>query len=112
MPNVTCKYLVGLVLSTGGSRLPGFDVIRIGDKATVSKTITHADIQRFAEVTGDTNPVHLDETYAKMTVFRGRAAHGMLTASLISTVLGTKLPGAGNHTSPAEPALPRSCASG
>jgi len=75
--------------------MPGFDTIRIGDKATVEKSITEEDVRVFARVSGDTNPVHLDEDYAKGTIFRGRVAHGMLTAAIISTVLGTKLPGPG-----------------
>ncbi len=67
----------------------------VGRTAAFSKTITDADIVMFAGVTGDTNPVHLDEDYAASTRFGGRIAHGMLTAGLISAVLGTKLPGPG-----------------
>jgi 3-hydroxybutyryl-CoA dehydratase len=67
----------------------------VGMTATFGKTITDADIVMFAGVSGDTNPVHLDEEFAAATPFGGRIAHGMLTASLISTVLGTKLPGPG-----------------
>ena len=66
-----------------------------GMTATFGKTITDADILMFAGVSGDTNPVHLNEEFAAGTPFHGRIAHGMLTASLISTVLGTKLPGPG-----------------
>lgn len=66
-----------------------------GMTATFGKTITDADILMFAGVSGDTNPVHLNEEFAAGTAFQGRIAHGMLTASLISTVLGTKLPGPG-----------------
>jgi 3-hydroxybutyryl-CoA dehydratase len=66
-----------------------------GMSATFGKTITEADIAMFAGVSGDTNPVHLNEEFAAGTPFKGRIAHGMLTASLISTVLGTKLPGPG-----------------
>jgi 3-hydroxybutyryl-CoA dehydratase len=66
-----------------------------GMTAVFGKTITDADILMFAGVSGDTNPVHLNEEFASATPFKGRIAHGMLTASLISTVLGTKLPGAG-----------------
>ena len=65
------------------------------DTASFAKTITAADIVLFAGVTGDTNPVHLDEVAARASIFKGRVAHGMLSASLISTVLGTKLPGPG-----------------
>lgn len=66
-----------------------------GMSAAFGKTITDADILMFAGVSGDTNPVHLNEEFAAGTAFQGRIAHGMLTASLISTVLGTKLPGPG-----------------
>ena len=66
-----------------------------GMTAVFGKTITDADILMFAGVSGDTNPVHLNEEFASGTAFQGRIAHGMLTASLISTVLGTKLPGPG-----------------
>ena len=64
--------------------------------ATFAKTVTDADLVLFVGVSGDTNPVHLDEDYAGTTMFKGRVAHGALTASFISTVLGTKLPGAGS----------------
>ena len=60
-----------------------------------AKTITDADIMGFAGVSGDTNPLHLNHEFASVTMFKGRIAHGMLTASLISTVIGTKLPGPG-----------------
>ncbi|MEO1092086.1 MAG: MaoC family dehydratase [Pseudomonadota bacterium] len=63
--------------------------------ATYGKTITEADIVMFAGVSGDTNPVHLDEEFAAESMFEGRIAHGMLVSSLISTVLGTRLPGPG-----------------
>jgi 3-hydroxybutyryl-CoA dehydratase len=66
-----------------------------GMTAVFSKTVTEADIVLFAGITGDTNPVHLDEEFAKPTMFKGRIAHGMLTAGFISTVFGTKLPGPG-----------------
>ncbi len=59
------------------------------------KTITDADIVMFAGISGDTNPVHLNSEFADETVFEGRIAHGMLIASFISTVIGTKLPGPG-----------------
>jgi len=58
--------------------------------------ITESDIQQFGAVSGDLNPLHFDETYAKTTIFRGRIAHGMLSLSYLSTVLGTQLPGAGS----------------
>ena len=66
-----------------------------GDGASYVKTITADDVEAYAALTGDTNPLHLDETYAEKTRFGQRIAHGMLTAGLISTVIGTKLPGPG-----------------
>jgi 3-hydroxybutyryl-CoA dehydratase len=66
-----------------------------GMTAELSHTVTAADIEGFARVTGDVNPVHLDEDYAKTTMFKGRIAHGMLSAGFISAVFGTKLPGPG-----------------
>jgi 3-hydroxybutyryl-CoA dehydratase len=71
------------------------DEINEGMTAVFSKTVTEADIVLFAGITGDTNPVHLDEEFAKPTMFKGRIAHGMLTAGFISAVFGTKLPGPG-----------------
>ena len=68
----------------------------VGDSAEITKTIEQADIDVFAEVTGDHNPVHVDEEFAKTTRFGRRIAHGMLTASLISSVLANKLPGEGS----------------
>lgn len=73
-----------------------FDDLKEGMSAVFSKTITEADLLMFAGVSGDTNPIHLDQDFASRTMFEGRIAHGMLTASLISTVLGTKLPGPGS----------------
>jgi len=66
-----------------------------GDAAEFSKTVTESDIAGFAEITGDFNPVHLDETYARKTPFRGRIAHGILAAGFISAVIGMQLPGPG-----------------
>ena len=71
------------------------DEISEGMTAVFSKTVTEADIVLFAGITGDTNPVHLDEEFAKATMFKGRIAHGMLTAGFVSAVFGTKLPGPG-----------------
>jgi 3-hydroxybutyryl-CoA dehydratase len=68
----------------------------LGDSAEITKTIEETDIQAFAEVTGDHNPIHLDEAFAKTTRFGRRIAHGMLSASLISAVLANKLPGEGS----------------
>ena len=70
------------------------DLIK-GMSASYAKTITEADIVIFAGISGDNNPLHLNEEFAKESIFRGRIAHGMLTAVFISTVLGTKLPGPG-----------------
>src|SRR5215212_8498796 len=67
-----------------------------GDTAEITKTIEQSDIDAFAQVTGDHNPVHLDEEFAKTTRFGRCIAHGMLTASLISAVLANKLPGEGS----------------
>ncbi|TCW32416.1 MaoC family dehydratase [Gulbenkiania mobilis] len=72
-----------------------FEDIQIGDSAEYAKTITEADILLFSAVTGDNNPVHLNQEYAEGTPFKTRIAHGMLTAGLISTVVGTRLPGEG-----------------
>jgi 3-hydroxybutyryl-CoA dehydratase len=69
--------------------------LQIRDTASISRQITDADIRAFAELSGDFNPVHLDDEFARTTRFGRRIAHGMLGASLISTVLGTKLPGQG-----------------
>jgi 3-hydroxybutyryl-CoA dehydratase len=70
--------------------------LKIGDSASFAKTVSEADIVLFAGVSGDTNPVHLDQEFAANTMFKGRIAHGMLSAGFISTVLGTKLPGPGS----------------
>lgn len=72
-----------------------FEDLAIGQSASISKTISEADLIGFAAITGDTNPVHLDEEFAKATPFGGRIAHGMLSAALISAVFGTRLPGPG-----------------
>jgi 3-hydroxybutyryl-CoA dehydratase len=71
------------------------DDFTIGEKAQLSRTITEADIAAMAEITGDFNPVHIDEAFAAKTRFKGRIAHGVFSAGLISAVLGTKLPGPG-----------------
>lgn len=72
-----------------------FDELEIGMSAELERTITGADIDTFARVTGDTNPVHVDEEAARQSRFGERIAHGMLTAGLVSAVLGTRLPGPG-----------------
>ena len=70
-----------------------YEDILIGDTAVFSKTISEFDIYQFAGITGDFNPMHIDETFADTTIFKERIAHGILTGSFISTVLGMKLPG-------------------
>ena len=69
--------------------------IEMGQSASFAKTITEADVYMFAGITGDLNPAHVNEEYAKNTMFKGRIAHGMLGASLISSVLAMQLPGPG-----------------
>jgi acyl dehydratase len=69
--------------------------LKVGDAAEIRKTIADEDVRAFAELTGDHNPVHLDEEYAARTRFGRRIAHGMLGASLISAVLANELPGRG-----------------
>jgi 3-hydroxybutyryl-CoA dehydratase len=72
-----------------------FEDLAVGMEASLAKKITNDDVLAFAELSGDTNPVHLDDAYAAGTMFKQRIAHGFLTASLFSAVLGTKLPGPG-----------------
>ncbi len=72
-----------------------FDEIAIGESASLSHTVTQEDIDLFAIVSGDVNPAHMDPAYAKTDIFHKVIAHGMLGAGLISSVLGTKLPGPG-----------------
>lgn len=70
-------------------------IYKIGDKAEFSKTISESDVYLFAGITGDFNPVHVNEEYAKTTIFKRRIVHGLLTSSFICSALGTKLPGEG-----------------
>jgi 3-hydroxybutyryl-CoA dehydratase len=72
-----------------------FEDLNIGMEASIVRTVGGNDLHVFASLTGDANPIHLDETYAKATVFKERIAHGMLSSSYISAVFGTKLPGPG-----------------
>lgn len=69
--------------------------LQVGDRAEFSKTISETDVYLYAGITGDLNPAHMDEEYAKKTFFKSRIAHGMLLGGLISGVLGNKLPGPG-----------------
>lgn len=79
------------------NELDGYDMedLRVGMAATFSKTITEADIVLFASASGDNNAMHINEEFAQTTQFKGRIAHGMLTASVISAAIAGRLPGAG-----------------
>jgi 3-hydroxybutyryl-CoA dehydratase len=68
---------------------------KVGDAAAITKRITHEDVLMFAEVSTDNNPVHMDDAFASKTRFKKRIAHGIISAGLISAVIGTKLPGVG-----------------
>jgi 3-hydroxybutyryl-CoA dehydratase len=72
-----------------------FEDLSVGMTETYSKTVSSSDVVGFAEITGDRNPIHLSEHFAAKTPFKGRIAHGLYTASLISAVIGTRLPGPG-----------------
>jgi 3-hydroxybutyryl-CoA dehydratase len=71
------------------------DRMKVGDAAELSKTVSETDVYLFAGISGDFNPAHLDQAYAEKTFFKGRIAHGMLSAGFISALLGTRLPGPG-----------------
>ena len=71
------------------------DELKIGDASEFTKTVSETDIYLFAGITGDLNPAHLNEAYAKNTFFKTRIAHGILSGGFISTVIGMQLPGAG-----------------
>ena len=73
-----------------------YEKLEIGMYDSLGKTVTESDVVIFAGTSLDVNPLHLNEEYAKTTMFKGRIAHGMIGAGLISAVLGTKLPGQGN----------------
>ena len=77
------------------TKISYFEDLHIGQEASISNTVTEADIVKFAEVSGDKNPVHLDAGYAAGTMFKERIAHGMLSAAYISAVFGMQLPGPG-----------------
>jgi 3-hydroxybutyryl-CoA dehydratase len=82
-------------MNMAARRVYYFEDLELGMDASFAKTVSAADIQAFAEITGDWNPVHLDPEYAAKTVFREPIAHGMLTAGYISAVFGSVLPGPG-----------------
>jgi 3-hydroxybutyryl-CoA dehydratase len=71
------------------------DQIKVGDTAEFAKTVTETDIYLYAGITGDFNPAHVNEAYAKNTFFKTRIAHGMLTAGFISAIIANQLPGPG-----------------
>ena len=73
-----------------------YEDLTVGLEESMRHTITERDVELFGEVTGDRNPVHFDEAYARKTVFRGRVAHGALSIGFISAVMGMKLPGPGS----------------
>lgn len=70
-------------------------MIKIGEKGSFTKTIGEKDVQDFSEISGDKNPLHLDEGYAENTIFGGRIAHGMIGAGIISAAIAMVLPGQG-----------------
>jgi 3-hydroxybutyryl-CoA dehydratase len=70
-----------------------YESIKVGDEASLARTITEAHIVNYAGITGDMNPLHLDAEYAANSMFKERIAHGMLVAGLFSAVMGTQLPG-------------------
>lgn len=72
-----------------------FESIKVGDKAEIIHTITDNDVNVYVKLTGDDNPLHVDKDFASKTRFGERIVHGMLSASFISTLIGTKLPGRG-----------------
>jgi 3-hydroxybutyryl-CoA dehydratase len=73
-----------------------YEDLTLGLSESISHIVTERDLQLFGEATGDMNPVHFDEAYARKTIFRGRVAHGALSVGFISAVVGTKLPGPGS----------------
>ena len=76
-------------------KIKTIDEFHIGDREKIVHTITEDDVRKFIELTGDLNPLHIDDEFAKQTYLKKKNSYGMLTASFISTLIGTKLPGAG-----------------
>lgn len=76
-------------------KLTTYDDLKVGQKASLTKTITEKDLSHFIAITGDTNPLHVDESFSEKTFFGQRIAHGMLSASLFSTLVGMHIPGIG-----------------
>ena len=71
------------------------DDFHVGQRSSFTKTFTEEDVRRFVEITGDTNPLHVDDAFAATTQFGRRVLHGMLSASILSTMVGMRLPGTG-----------------
>jgi 3-hydroxybutyryl-CoA dehydratase len=71
-------------------------MIKVGDQASITKTFTDEDVRTFAQISGDKNPIHLDDDHARNTQFGQRLVHGILTTGLISAILGMKIPGPGS----------------
>lgn len=80
---------------TGNYKIIYEDELKVGMKGAFSKRVSKEDVEEFAKVTGDYNPMHMDDDFAKETQFHGRIAHGMISAGMISACLGTKIPGPG-----------------
>lgn len=95
MVKVAKKKFVEKKMSDKSTDMYPYEELEVGMSASYAKTITDADIVLFAGISGDINPVHLNQEFAADTMFEGRIAHGLLTASFISTVLGVMLPGPG-----------------
>jgi 3-hydroxybutyryl-CoA dehydratase len=72
-----------------------YEDLTVGHSESISRNVTEREIELFGEATGDLNPVHFDEEYARKTIFRGRVAHGALSIGFVSAVIGTRLPGPG-----------------
>ena len=76
--------------------MPKFNIIQVGDSASIERMISLEDINIFSNLTGDKNPLHVDQSFAEKAKFGARIAHGMLTSSFISTLIGMTLPGKGS----------------
>jgi 3-hydroxybutyryl-CoA dehydratase len=91
----SCSTLRGRRVTLPPFQTLYFEDLRLGMTEAYAKTVKSSDVVGFAEITGDRNPIHLSEHFAAKTPFKGRIAHGLYTASLISAVIGTRLPGPG-----------------
>lgn len=89
------NYSKDEIMNTKVNTKASFDELQVGQAAVYDRVVENGDIQLFAELSGDNNPVHLNDQFAMTTMFKGRIAHGMLSATFISKVLGTQLPGEG-----------------